>query len=61
MRGASRAAGLGSLQRFLETGFETFRAMNGATAFFETVAGRERTLSALLFAGGSVATRTQVP
>ena len=61
MRGASQAAGLGSLQQFLETGFDTFRAMNGATQFLEAVASRERTLSALLFAGGSVPTRTQVP
>lgn len=54
MRGASQAAGLGSLQRLLETGFETFRAMGGAASFLETVAGRERALTVQLFAGGNV-------
>jgi hypothetical protein len=54
MRPASQAAGLGSLQRFLESGFETFRAMKGAGHFLQTIADRERALSAHLFAGGSV-------
>jgi hypothetical protein len=54
MRPASQAAGLASLQRFLESGFDTFRAMNGAAHFLETIADRERSLSAHLFAGGSV-------
>lgn len=60
MRGPSHAAGLGSLQRFLETGFETFRAMNGAAGFLEAVASRERVLAARLFNGGSVAGETRV-
>lgn len=61
MRGPSQAAGLASLQRFLETGFETFRAMKGATVFLEAVAARERDLSRRLFDGGSVLGETSVP
>ena len=60
-RPASQAAGLGSLQRFLESGFETFRAMKGAGHFLQTIADRERALSAHLFAGGSVPGATCVP
>ncbi|MDE1947421.1 MAG: hypothetical protein KGI35_02295, partial [Burkholderiales bacterium] len=33
MRGPARAAGLGALQRFLESGFESFRSMGGASRF----------------------------
>ena len=61
MRGPSQAAGLASLQRFLETGFETFRAMNGAAGFLQQVAMRERALARLLFEGGSVPGETSVP
>lgn len=50
MRGAARAAGLGDLQRFLESGFDTFRTMNGAHDFVSTVASRERTFGSSLFA-----------
>lgn len=50
MRGPARAAGLSALQSFLETGFDTFRAMKGAEAFLQTIAGRERELAARLFA-----------
>jgi hypothetical protein len=49
MRGPARAAGLFSLQQFLERGFDTFSAMRGAAGFLETVGTRERLLSALLF------------
>jgi len=49
MRGPSRAAGLSALQRFLETGFETFRQMRGAQPFLRTVAERERQLCEALF------------
>jgi hypothetical protein len=51
MRGPASAAGLGSLQAFLERGFDTFRAMKGASEFLETIARRERLLAAQLFAG----------
>jgi hypothetical protein len=51
MRGPAQVAGLGSLQLFLERGFDTFRAMKGAAPFLETIAQRERALAASLFAG----------
>ena len=45
MRGPARAAGLGSLQDFLETGFDTFAKMSGkgrsAELFLNTVQTRE--------------------
>ena len=49
MRGPATAAGLGSLQRFLESGFDTFREMRGAEVFLRTIAERERALAAQLF------------
>lgn len=55
MRTPARAAGLGELQAFLETGFDTFREMRGASGFLATIADRERALAARLFA---VDTRT---
>ena len=57
MRGPAQAAGLAALQRFLETGFDTFRAMGGADDFLTTIANRERGLCALLFDGGEIADR----
>ena len=50
MRGPARAAGLTELQRFLEAGFDTFRAMHGAQEFIATVSQRERALASALFA-----------
>lgn len=50
MRGPARAAGLGALQNFLETGFDTFRDMRGAGDFLNTIATRERVLADALFA-----------
>lgn len=50
MRGAARAAGLQSLQRFLETGFDAFAGMRGADDFLATVAERETRLCHALFA-----------
>ncbi len=50
MRGPARAAGLGALQNFLETGFDTFRDMRGAADFLNTIATREKALAAALFA-----------
>ena len=49
MRAPAQAAGLSELQRFLETGFETFRKMKGADDFITIVDTRERTLAAALF------------
>lgn len=54
MRGPAQAAGLAALQQFLESGFDTFRAMGGADSFLSTISRRERALSAVLFEGGDV-------
>jgi hypothetical protein len=51
MRAPAQAAGLGSLQDFLESGFDAFRGMRGAEYFLNTVSTRERQLAAKLFAG----------
>lgn len=51
MRGPAQAAGLGDLQRFLETGFDTFRQMRGADEFLAVIGERERALAAQLFGG----------
>lgn len=51
MRGPAQAAGLSTLQAFLERGFDTFRAMNGADAFLEVIATRERSIADGLFQG----------
>jgi len=45
MRAPARAAGLGSLQRFLEVGFDAFARMNGATEFLATIDEREYALA----------------
>jgi hypothetical protein len=64
MRGPAVAAGLGSLQRFLETGFDTFAAMagrrDGAAQFLGTIRGRESALIAALFDDPFVACETQL-
>ena len=64
MRGPAAAADLSSLQRFLETGFDTFGAMarrkNGAEAFLDTVQEREAALIAMLFDAPAVACETQL-
>jgi hypothetical protein len=49
MRGPARAAGLGELQRFLEAGFDTFKAMGGAQEFLAIIGARERALAQALF------------
>jgi hypothetical protein len=49
MRGPARAAGLTELHRFLESGFETFREMKGASEFIAMVTTREHALAAALF------------
>lgn len=49
MRAAAQAAGLGALQNFLESGFETFGAMGDTRPFQTLVAERERALAAALF------------
>jgi hypothetical protein len=49
MRGPARAAGLGELQAFLESGFDTFKAMGSAAEFLRVVGQRERALADTLF------------
>ena len=49
MRGPARAAGLSELQRFLENGFDTFRAMKGSQEFIVIIDLRERSLASFLF------------
>lgn len=49
MRGPARVAGLGELQRFLEAGFDTFKAMHGAQDFLAIIGKRERALASSLF------------
>lgn len=45
MRAPARAAGLGALQHFLETGFDAFARMKGADPFLAIVRGREFALA----------------
>ncbi len=49
MRGPAQVAGLGALQAFLESGFDTFRAMRGAAEFLAIVKQREEALARQLF------------
>ncbi|MBB4845516.1 hypothetical protein HNP55_004068 [Paucibacter oligotrophus] len=50
MRGPATAAGLPELQNFLESGFDTFKAMQGAQEFLQTIRQRETLLAQALFA-----------
>lgn len=61
MRGPAKAAGLASLQSFLEAGFETFRQMKGAAEFLALVRQREEALCRRLFDAGAVAAVTAGP
>ncbi len=49
MRGPAQVAGLAALQGFLESGFDTFRAMRGASEFLTVVQQREDALATGLF------------
>jgi hypothetical protein len=51
MRGPARLAGLGSLQRFLERGFDAFRKMRQPLDFVETITRREREILERSYAG----------
>lgn len=55
MRGPAVAAGMAELQTFLETGFDTFKAMRGAGEFLDTVRQREERLARALFAADAKA------
>ena len=54
MRGPARAAGMSDLQRFLEQGLASFRAMDGATEFLAIVEEREQKMMKALFAGDGI-------
>lgn len=56
MRRPAAAAGMGAMQTFLETGFDTFREMRGADYFLQTIADRERMRAAQLFAAPTAST-----
>ena len=62
MRGPSLAAGLGTLQTFLQTGFDIFASMGkhspGATGFLAIVQSRESNLINLLFDADITACRS---
>jgi len=64
MRGPASAAGLGSLQRFLESGFDTFAAMakrrGGAEEFLAIIERRESALLTMLFDSPLVACETEL-
>lgn len=49
MHRPAHAMGLGALQTFLETGFDTFREMRDAERFLDVIESRERTFAKLLF------------
>jgi len=63
MRGPAAAAGLDSLQHFLESGFDTFATMakrNGAEEFMDTIEKREAALIRMLFDADVVACETEL-
>ena len=64
MRGPASAAGLGSLQRFLEAGFDTFasvaRQHGGAERFLDTIRDRELRLMDLMFDAEVVTCETEL-
>jgi hypothetical protein len=64
MRAPAAAAGMGSLQRFLEAGFDTFGAVaknrGGAEGFLATIREREQQLMQLLFDTDPVACETEL-
>lgn len=55
MRGPARAAGLGALQQFLESGFDTFAGLRDPAAFLALIASRERAVVSALFAAPTCA------
>jgi hypothetical protein len=51
MRAPAEAAGFGHLHRFLQNGFDAFKAMGPAGEFLRTIRGRETALMQALFDG----------
>lgn len=60
MRGPALAAGLGSLQKFLESGFDAFQAMRGADDFLKLISERETAWIKCLFEMDAVACETRL-
>lgn len=64
MRGPAHAAGMGALQKFLESGFDTFgqlaRQRGGVERFLATVEEREQALMDQLFDADAVTCETQL-
>ena len=60
MRGPANAAGLSSLQRFLEAGFDAFADMRGADEFLECIRLRETEWIRSLFEDAPVACETKL-
>jgi hypothetical protein len=64
MRGPASAAGLASLQRFLELGFDTFAGMSkargGAQGFLATIREREQRLLRMLFDAEAVSCEAEL-
>lgn len=60
MRGPAAAAGLGSLQKFLETGFDAFQTMHGSDEFLKLIALREADWIQRLFEEDAVACETKL-
>jgi hypothetical protein len=64
MRAPAAAAGLSALQRFLESGFDTFssvaRGRGGAEGFLATIREREQRLLGVLFDAPAVASATEL-
>lgn len=61
MRAPAQAAGLGALQRFLESGFDTFGAMGDTRPFASLVNQRERALCDALYSPTAAAWDGQSP
>jgi len=59
MRGPAQVAGLDHLHRFLQIGFDAFRAMRGGAEFLATIRARETDLMRALFAGGGAGERRE--
>ena len=51
MRRPAELAGFGEMQAFLESGFDAFRALNGAAHFLDTVMRRERSILDRIYRG----------
>ena len=60
MRGPASTAGLGSLQKFLESGFDAFQTMRGADEFLKLITQRETDWIARLFDEDAVACETKL-